>query len=258
MGTLDFAGIEQLMVQALMTAWTLGAGSAMRDARAHGIKSVFAEPEIRPGYEPVPPEEAIKWIQERAPLPLKRLEDLLDSVRDDAAGLTRDLVDTISDKIDASMAEQVKAGADMDAWLKGLDGVVEQSGLTAEDPFYWETVFRTNVQTAYGAGRYEMLRNPEIEEAFGYYQYLTVEDSAVREEHAALHGKVWPADAPEVSEFWPPNGFNCRCSMVPISAEEIEAEGLEVQDGPVELDGEDVVPDEGFEGPPKLRFEVKP
>jgi SPP1 gp7 family putative phage head morphogenesis protein len=274
MGTLDFDGVERIMVQAIFTGWALGAGNAIRDVKRATARSRFAEPawwkefeaeyksatKTQPfgaGFETLPPEEAIAWIQKRVALPLRRLEAALSVSRDYAADLTKDLVNAIADKIDANLVDYVKAGADMNEFLEGLDDVAGQVGLTDVDPFYWETVFRTNVQTAYGAGRYEGMRNPEVESAMGYYQYLTVGDSAVRPEHAALHGRVWPADDPAVSEFWPPNGWNCRCSMLPLTKDEIDAEGLDISDGAPEIDGEPVKPDDGFAGPPKMRFEVK-
>ncbi len=266
MGTLDFEGVEQIMVQTILTGWALGAGNAIRDVKRATARSRFAEPawwkEFEAeyqglGFDPLPPENAIAWIQKRVPLPLKRLEGALEASREYGADLTKDLVNAVADKIDASLSDYVKAGADMNEFLKGLDDVAGQVGLTDTDPFYWETVFRTNVQTAYGAGKYEIMRNPEVEAAMGYYQYLSVMDSAVTELCQSLHGLVWAADDPAVSKFWPPNHFNCRSTMVPLTLDEIEAEGLTVSDGAPEIDGEAVVPDEGFAGPPKMRFEVK-
>ena len=46
-----------------------------------------------------------------------------------------------------------------------------------------------------------------------YLQYRTAADSKVRPEHAALHGVTLPIDAPFWEQFYPPNGWNCRCSV---------------------------------------------
>ncbi len=47
-------------------------------------------------------------------------------------------------------------------------------------------------------------------------QYRTAGDDRVREEHAALHGVTLPIDDPFWEEYCPPNGWNCRCTVVQV------------------------------------------
>ena len=47
-------------------------------------------------------------------------------------------------------------------------------------------------------------------------QYRTASDGNVRPEHAALHGVTLPIDDPFWEQFTPPNGWNCRCSVVQV------------------------------------------
>ena len=49
-----------------------------------------------------------------------------------------------------------------------------------------------------------------------YLQYRTAADSKVRPEHAALHGVTLPIDDPFWEQFYPPNGWNCRCSVTQV------------------------------------------
>lgn len=49
-----------------------------------------------------------------------------------------------------------------------------------------------------------------------YLQYRTAADSHVREEHAILHNTTLPIDDPFWDSFLPPNGWNCRCSVVQV------------------------------------------
>ncbi len=49
-----------------------------------------------------------------------------------------------------------------------------------------------------------------------YLQYRTAGDGKVRPEHAALHGVTLPVDDPFWEEFYPPNGWNCRCSVTQV------------------------------------------
>ncbi|MBY0488184.1 MAG: minor capsid protein [Flavobacteriaceae bacterium] len=49
-----------------------------------------------------------------------------------------------------------------------------------------------------------------------YLQYRTAGDNRVREEHAALSGITLPKDDPFWSSYTPPNGWNCRCTVVEV------------------------------------------
>ena len=53
------------------------------------------------------------------------------------------------------------------------------------------------------------------EDADRYFlQYRTAADGKVRPEHAALHGVTLPFSDSFWDEFFPPNGWNCRCTVV--------------------------------------------
>ena len=47
-------------------------------------------------------------------------------------------------------------------------------------------------------------------------QYRTAGDGKVRPEHAALHNVTLPPSDPFWEEFYPPNGWNCRCNVVQV------------------------------------------
>ena len=47
-------------------------------------------------------------------------------------------------------------------------------------------------------------------------QYRTANDGLVREEHAALHNITLPSSDPFWNSYYPPNGWNCRCTAVQV------------------------------------------
>lgn len=49
-----------------------------------------------------------------------------------------------------------------------------------------------------------------------YLQYRTAKDDKVRPEHAALHGVTLPVTDSFWEEYYPPNGWNCRCTVVQV------------------------------------------
>lgn len=53
-------------------------------------------------------------------------------------------------------------------------------------------------------------------------QYRTAKDERVREEHAILDGITLPFDDKFWDEFFPPNGWNCRCEAIQVSKKRYE------------------------------------
>lgn len=76
----------------------------------------------------------------------------------------------------------------------------------------WQrTEYDTAVLTAESAVNYRRLRNGQ--DTFPYWEYLTVADGRVREEHRKLHGVILPAVDRIWDKIYPPNGWNCRCRV---------------------------------------------
>lgn len=85
------------------------------------------------------------------------------------------------------------------------------------------TIFRVNMQTAYAAGHWEQIQD-NIAEA-PYLMYDAVDDGRTRAEHKAWDGIVLRADDPWWAEHTPPNGWNCRCSVIQLSDRDLERLG---------------------------------
>ena len=96
-------------------------------------------------------------------------------------------------------------------------------------PWHRETVFRTNVLSAYGKGHYDQAQASRAVRPYG--RYSAVMDGRTRPSHARLHGLVYPLDHPFWQQYWPPWGYNCRCGVTTLSSLEVEEAGLPVQDG---------------------------
>ena len=92
-------------------------------------------------------------------------------------------------------------------------------------PHRIRTILRTNIATAYSAGRYK--RQRETMDARPWWQYIAILDGATRSAHRDLHGKVFRADDPVWDTIYPPNGFRCRCRVQSLSERQLRARGLE-------------------------------
>jgi len=91
------------------------------------------------------------------------------------------------------------------------------------------TIFQTNVQTAYMAGRYK--RYLEGAASHPYWRYTAIMDGRTRPEHAALHGRVWRYDDPVWQVIWPPNGWGCRCRVQALTEAQFKALGVPLENG---------------------------
>ncbi|WP_288711624.1 phage minor head protein [uncultured Bilophila sp.] len=90
-----------------------------------------------------------------------------------------------------------------------------------------KTIFTTNLQTAYAAGRYAKMQ--AVKGTRPYWRYITIGDNRVRPSHAVLSGMVFPADHPFWNENHPPNGYRCRCGVQSLSERQVKREKLKVQ-----------------------------
>lgn len=89
------------------------------------------------------------------------------------------------------------------------------------------TIYRANLQTAYMAGRYaEQMENVEDRP---YWMYVAVLDGRTRPSHRAMNGRVFRYDDPIWKQFYPPNGWGCRCRVIALSASQVERMGLKVE-----------------------------
>ena len=89
--------------------------------------------------------------------------------------------------------------------VRSIDSTYNQNYLRAEYNFVQAS--------ADMAGKWE-----QIEQDGDRYnlQYRTAGDDKVRPEHAALNGVTLPPSDPFWSTYYPPNGWNCRCTVVQV------------------------------------------
>ncbi|MCB6182323.1 minor capsid protein [Leeia sp. TBRC 13508] len=89
-----------------------------------------------------------------------------------------------------------------------------------------KTIYQTNLQSAYMAGRYQQMEATKA--ALPYWMYVAVLDSRTRPSHRAMNGQVFAADDPVWDAMYPPNGFNCRCRVRALSDKMVQREGRKV------------------------------
>lgn len=227
------------------------AGQLMVYGREASIVRLDAEQEVT-AFLDLPWKEALDEWRKRGLMSPDEFATMLGDYAqrsDRARALMLEQVQTlVRAKLDTAIAD----GTSLKQFADEIQDGTAKLGLTAQDPAYLETVYRTNVAAAYGAGRFRAMTDPDVIEARPFVQYRTVGDALVRPSHEVLDGVTHGTCYASASDTWhqiaPPNGMRCRCGCVTMSRD--EARGLTVL-GEIPAGGE---PDAGFDGPPVARL----
>lgn len=142
--------------------------------------------------------------------------------------------------IRAAVQKAIDSGQTLKEFQKELRPVLQEKGWWGKAPDVdnpkqevqlgsvrrLETIYTTNLRTSYQAGRYQdLMANVKYRP---YWQYVAVMDDRTRREHKELNGKVFRWDSPFWDTFFPPNGWNCRCTVKSLSQKDIDRLGLTI------------------------------
>ena len=104
-----------------------------------------------------------------------------------------------------------------------------------------DNIFRTNIQGAYGRGRWYQQQQNKDERP--YLMRDGINDSRQRPEHRELDGIIRPIDDPFWQTHTAPDAFRCRCIMRSLTKEQAEAKGITT-----DASLPDIEPQNGFSG----------
>lgn len=152
------------------------------------------------------------------------------------------LTDAIKAEITKSTNRLIQEGAHVREAKQVLANKFAEFGIRPASKSQFETIFRTQSQIAFAAGKYANERHDAfIYNALWGYRYVTAGDDRVRPTHAILDGVTLPKGHKFWQDFYPPNGWNCRCQAIPLfDAAEV------IQPMRKLPDGSRVKPDVGF------------
>ena len=87
----------------------------------------------------------------------------------------------------------------------------------AQATAYLNTLVRTNVFESLNEARYQEFTDPALGDFVQAFEYAAVMDSSTTDICRELEGKIFAKDSPEWDEYRPPNHFNCRSVLIPIT-----------------------------------------
>ncbi|HHF5283686.1 TPA: phage minor head protein [Haemophilus influenzae] len=200
----------------------------------------------------VEPKQAIEFLRQKKMLASKVLaKEMQDSALARATTIARLTSLDMTKDIYQSLETAMREGKGFHAWkkelvseferkgwifgkdpsIRGIDGHLLADPKTGEyfgTPRRLNTIYRVNMQSAYSAARYQRLRDNVDNRP--YWQYSAVGDARTRPAHLALSGKVYRYDDPFWATFYPPNGFNCRCTVIALGDRDLKRRGIDKPD----------------------------
>lgn len=183
-------------------------------------------------------DEAISWFERKVPMPSDEFESLLDEDKEYAfaiANVTQaDLVEQVFEELKTALRE----GKSLEKFKESVQDSLEEAW-GSPDGGRVETIFRTNANAAYNAGRYAVYNAPAVKESRPYWRFEGVDDDRQSDFCEPFNDVVLPADDPFWDDHVPPLHYNCRSTITALDEEEAAE-----HDGPTEAPDQDA--DDGF------------
>lgn len=184
---------------------------------------------------------SLDFLSRRLDLSADQIVDLADTYGGDADTIIRALGGDLNDKIGEALTDITRSGLHTSGGVERLREAFDAAGMGPRSNWQLETMYRTQVQTAYSAGQWNANQDPAVQEILWGYRYVTVGDDRVRPTHAAMDGMTASKDDPVWRTAFPPCGYNCRCTAIEIFIGDPEAVAVPLAPV-VEIDGIMVVP----------------
>lgn len=179
-------------------------------------RNEFAEPSAE-DIENMPYAEAVEYLKKRDVIKKVDYNKLSDKMRFRAFTASRINDGKLLERLNAEMIANVNDGKGLKDFLSMTKtDILDKVGMGPNQGWYWETVYRTNVQTAYNAGR-----------AMGFaedrplaLEFIGIDDARQTDVCHSLMGIIRPYDDPFWESHFPPLHFNCRSTVRAIYDED--------------------------------------
>ena len=156
-------------------------------ARADGLKWIVADDNqnVQISFN-LTPEQAVEYFRRKA-FWISGVED-------------QRFIDAVKSELDRVLSE----GETYDQFSDSFKIFFNEYGITPNNPIRLDTIFRTNLFTAYTAGQVKQVE--EVTDRFPIWRYIAVHDNRTRLSHAMLSNKFFRSGP------YPPISYNCRCT----------------------------------------------
>ncbi len=231
---LDLAPYADPLAEAMLHAQALG----LLQARAADSREVADAP----GGSPF---DAQRWAEPLGVTEADWASRVVDARVKAADAIRYALLASARDLVEGIERQARERGDELADEARRAEYAEERRAELEADPRRSVAVVEGATTSAWGDGRWEGVG---ADKRRVFLRYNTMQDARVRPAHAAMQGRVYPADHPIWKVWRPPNGFGCRCWLTAHTAAEVEAAGWDVLDSYPSLESGPAVPDKGWTG----------
>jgi SPP1 gp7 family putative phage head morphogenesis protein len=200
------------------------------------------------GFEAVPSTRAIEFLRSLTGYTRQAFDGLKARYRLTAFTMAGVSDVRVIEEVRDAMANVLENGGTQKDFERAVQQILDRNSIQQLTSAQIDTVFQSNIMRAYGKGRAEQLADPDVVAAMPYWQYRTAGDGRVRPAHAALDGFVAKQSDFVWGRIYPPCGYNCRCTVIPLLASQAP-EGSDIPGSQrIPMAAAASVPDAGFGG----------
>ncbi len=167
----------------------------------------------------LPFDEAIDFLKQKVATTTDGFRDVWDAAHSKMFMVAGANKKALVDDFKSEILKALEKGTTLEEFRAGFDDIVKRHGWSYNGDRGWRTrtIFETNLRTAYAAGRYAQMTEPDTLATFPYWQYHHSGAIHPRLQHKAWDGEVYPANDPFWTVAYPPNGYGCGCFVTPVS-----------------------------------------
>jgi uncharacterized protein with gpF-like domain len=184
----------------------------------------------------LPFDEAIAYFAGKTNLDTDSYLEGQGIIQDVAFTVAKAKADLLND-IRIAVEKAIVAGQSIDAFKKAFDQIADRYSPdwmgNGDRAWRAQLIYETNLRSAYSAGRYAQMTEPDVLEKRPYWQWRHGNSARPRPAHVALDGRVMEANQIffQAGGF-PSTGYGCRCKVYSLSPRDLSQRGLLVQEPP--------------------------
>lgn len=212
----------------------------------------------------IPPEKAIKYFESLGYAITWDWRESIPAIEAQAFTVAKAMKMDILQDIKSEVTKALETGETFQTFKKNLQPILEKKGWWGKQiidgetvqlgsPARLENIYRTNLSSAYNAGRFKSFEENKAERP--WIELSELQDNAARDNHKKMNQTRAPID----HEIWkspksriPPNGYRCRGTIRALTNKQAK------ERGGLYIPNPSVGPDEGFgNNPAKNPYQPK-
>jgi len=174
-----------------------------------------------------PFQEAIDHFRQKLNVPSKRWTDIWQGAHTRAFTVAGAQSEALLADFRTAIDRAISEGRTLKDFQADFDRIVADHGWSYKGSRGWRTrtIYRTNMRTAYQAGRYRQMTDERVLKRRPFWEYAHGDSENPRPKHLGWDGLVLRHDAAFWDTHYPPNGWGCSCFVRALSQRGLERRG---------------------------------